>query len=97
MKVIYNDGRVAELNDAEEELHVLRHTAAHIMAQAIKRLWPETKLAIGPSIDDGFYYDFDRDEAFSAEDLKKIEDEMEYPGMINVNIVRESRVTDYAK
>ncbi|SMC35148.1 threonyl-tRNA synthetase [Oscillospiraceae bacterium] len=59
-----------------EDRKCFRHTASHIMAQAVKRLWPETKLAIGPAIDDGFYYDFDRDEAFSEADLKKIEEEM---------------------
>ena len=53
-----------------------RHTTAHVMAQAVKRLYPETKLAIGPSIEDGFYYDFDRDEAFSNESLLAIEKEM---------------------
>ncbi len=60
----------------KEERNKYRHSTSHVMAQAIKRLWPETKLAIGPSIDDGFYYDFDRDEAFTTEDLKKIEEEM---------------------
>ena len=49
-----------------EGKRAFRHTASHIMAQAIKRLFPETKLAIGPSIDDGFYYDFDRERAFTA-------------------------------
>ncbi len=53
-----------------------RHTTAHVMAQAVKRLYPETKLAIGPSIEDGFYYDFDREEAFTNEDLLAIEKEM---------------------
>lgn len=53
-----------------------RHTASHILAQAVKRLFPETKLAIGPSIADGFYYDFDRPEPFSPEDLEAIEAEM---------------------
>ena len=52
------------------------HTCSHVLAQAIKRLWPETKLAIGPSIDNGFYYDLDSDETFTAEDLEKIEAEM---------------------
>ena len=52
------------------------HTTSHIMAQAIKRLYPEIKLAIGPSIDNGFYYDFDTEKPFSEEDLNKIEDEM---------------------
>ena len=59
-----------------EGLAALRHTASHVMAQAIKRLWPETKLAIGPSIADGFYYDIDRDEPVTSDDLEKIEAEM---------------------
>ena len=53
-----------------------RHTTSHIMAQAIKRLYPDTKLAIGPSIEDGFYYDIDRETPLVAEDLEKIEAEM---------------------
>ena len=60
----------------EEGKKILRHTASHIMAQAVKRLYPNTKLAIGPSIDDGFYYDFDAEENFTNEDLKAIEAEM---------------------
>lgn len=52
-----------------------RHTTSHIMAQAIKRLYPDTKLAIGPSIADGFYYDVDRDTPLTSEDLEKIEAE----------------------
>ena len=59
-----------------EGLRVLRHTASHVMAQAVKRLYPDTKLAIGPAIDDGFYYDFDRASAFSQEELADIEKEM---------------------
>ncbi len=59
-----------------EGLAALRHTASHVMAQAIKRIWPETKLAIGPSIADGFYYDIDRDEPVTSDDLAKIEAEM---------------------
>ncbi len=53
-----------------------RHTASHILAQAVKRLYPEVKLAIGPAIEDGFYYDFDTDRPFSVEDFEKIEAEM---------------------
>ena len=59
-----------------EGLAALRHTASHVMAQATKRIWPETKLAIGPSIADGFYYDIDRDEPVTSDDLAKIEAEM---------------------
>jgi threonyl-tRNA synthetase len=53
-----------------------RHTASHILAQAVKRIWPEAKLAIGPAIDDGFYYDFDLEHKFTDEDLKKIQKEI---------------------
>lgn len=56
--------------------HTLRHTASHILAQAVKRLWPEAKLAIGPAIDKGFYYDIDMDYVLTPEDLGKIEKEM---------------------
>ena len=52
------------------------HTCSHVLAQAVKRLWPDTKLAIGPAIDNGFYYDLDSAEAFTQEDLEKIEAEM---------------------
>lgn len=58
-----------------EGLRVIRHTASHVLAQAVKRLFPEAKIAIGPAIDDGFYYDFEA-EAFSREDLDKLEAEM---------------------
>ena len=84
------DGEVVDLRtviDKDCELNILtfndekgkgafRHTTSHIMAQAIKRLYPDTKLAIGPSIDDGFYYDIDRETPLTAEDLEKIEAEM---------------------
>ncbi|MBO5021329.1 MAG: TGS domain-containing protein, partial [Clostridia bacterium] len=53
-----------------------RHTASHILAQAVKRLFPDTKLAIGPAVDDGFYYDFDVENNFTPDDLLKIEAEM---------------------
>ena len=73
MKALFSDGRVEEV---EDELPVIRHTASHIMAQAVQRLFPGTKLAIGPAIDDGFYYDFDKDGGFTPDDLEKIETEM---------------------
>ena len=73
MKIILPDGSVKE---AEDELRAVRHTASHVLAQAVKRLYPETKLAIGPAIDDGFYYDFDREGGFTPEDLEKLEAEM---------------------
>ena len=73
--------------DDKEGKEALRHTASHIMAQAIKRLYPETKLAIGPSIADGFYYDFDRETPFTPEDLTKIEAEMKKIAKENFNNV----------
>lgn len=63
--------------DDSEGAHAFRHTSSHIMAQAVKRLFPDTKLAIGPAIDNGFYYDFDTDHKFVPEDLEKIEAEMQ--------------------
>ncbi|HPD00676.1 MAG TPA: threonine--tRNA ligase [Acetivibrio sp.] len=62
--------------DDEGGRHAYRHTSSHIMAQAVKRLYPEAKLAIGPSIENGFYYDFDVEKPFSVEDLESIENEM---------------------
>lgn len=76
MKIIYNDGRVAEC-PVEEELHVIRHTCAHVMAQAIKRLYPNADFAYGPATEKGFYYDVDLgDVKLSDEDLLSIEKEM---------------------
>lgn len=76
MKIIYKDGTVGECPQ-EEELHVLRHTAAHIMAQAIKRLYPQADFAFGPATQNGFYYDVDLgDTKLTNEDLEAIEKEM---------------------
>ncbi len=58
------------------DLDTLRHSCSHVMAEAVEELWPQTKLAIGPSIEDGFYYDFDKPEPFTDEDLSRIEDKM---------------------
>ena len=72
------DGSKVEFLTFEEDggKHTLRHTASHVMAQAVKRLWPEAKLAIGPAIDKGFYYDIDMEHTLTPEDLGKIEKEM---------------------
>lgn len=75
LKVVLKDGSVINANE-EEGKKALRHTAAHILAQAVKRLYPEAKLAIGPAIESGFYYDFDVEEAFTMEALERIEEEM---------------------
>lgn len=77
MKILYNDGSVGECPQAEEA-EVLRHSAAHMMAQAIKRLYPETHFAYGPATEKGFYYDVDAGEkVISEDDLPAIEKEMQ--------------------
>ena len=70
-----------------ENLHILRHSASHIMAQAVQKLFPETKLAIGPAVDNGFYYDFDTEHSFTEDDLTKIEDEIK--SILKQNLVFE--------
>ena len=77
MKVICNDGTIRECTDAAEELHIIRHTAAHIMAQAIKRLYPHADFGYGPATEKGFYYDVDLgDTKLDDSDLAAIEKEM---------------------
>ena len=76
MKILYNDGHV-DVCPEEEEEHVLRHSAAHIMAQAVSRLYPEADFGYGPATENGFYYDIDfGDTKISEDDLPAIEDEM---------------------
>ena len=76
--------------DSAEGKENFRHTCSHILAQAVKRLFPETKLAIGPSIDNGFYYDFDSDVTFTPEVLEQIEKEMK-------KIVKEALVLEFTR
>ena len=71
----------------QENLHILRHSASHIMAQAVQKLFPGTKLAIGPAVDNGFYYDFDTEHSFTEDDLVKIENEMKF--ILKQNLVFE--------
>ncbi|MDH3279860.1 MAG: TGS domain-containing protein, partial [Gammaproteobacteria bacterium] len=85
--------------DDEEGLELLRHDAAHVMAEAVKELYPETQVTIGPAIEDGFYYDFARSDAFTPEDLEKIEERMRAIVDRDEPIVREvwerDRAIDY--
>ena len=76
--VINNDCslEIITISSEQEDLSVLRHTASHIMAQAVLRLYPDCKLAIGPSIQNGFYYDFDFSQPIGMDDLPKIKDEI---------------------
>lgn len=73
-----NESGELEFIDFEDERarEVYRHSSSHVMAQAVKRLWPDTRLAIGPAIDKGFYYDFDTEHTFTPEDFQLIEKEM---------------------
>ncbi|MCL1903111.1 MAG: threonine--tRNA ligase [Oscillospiraceae bacterium] len=76
-KILFNDGETKLIPFEEAEgKNAFRHTAAHILAQAVKRLFPEARLGIGPSIENGFYYDFDTADAFTGEDLERIQAEM---------------------
>ncbi len=78
---------MAEITEMNE-LQTLRHSASHVLAQAVKRLFPDTKLAIGPAIDTGFYYDFDTEHAFTPEDLEALEKEMKKIAKENLKIER---------
>ena len=87
--------------DTDEGLEVLRHDAAHVLAEAVKELYPETQVTIGPSIENGFYYDFAREEAFTPEDLVAIEKRMQEIVRRNEQIDREiwdrNEAIDYFK
>lgn len=94
---ILEDGSIAIVTpESPEALEVLRHSSAHLMAQAIKRLYPEVKLAIGPVIESGFYYDMDLETSLTPEDLPKIEKEMAKIINENVDVVRKEVSRDEA-
>src|SRR5262245_31910441 len=76
LKIRYADGTVGEVGDPSEALEIYRHSTSHLMAAAVNRLFPGTHLGIGPAIDDGFFYDFERTGSFAEEDLEKIEEQM---------------------
>ena len=84
-------------NKSDEALELIRHDAAHVMAQAVQELYPDTQVTIGPAIEDGFYYDFAREEAFTPADLQKIEDRMREIVGRNLPIQREVWDRDQAK
>src|SRR5437867_8944148 len=76
-RAIARDCRVVPVvPESPEGLEVIRHSAAHVMAQAVKRLWPETEITIGPVIENGFYYDFNRPGGFTPDDLTRTEETM---------------------
>ena len=79
-----------------ESLEIIRHDAAHIMAQAVKELFPETQVTIGPAIENGFYYDFSRKTSFTLEDLEKIEKKMHEISQKDYPLIREVKKRDEA-
>ena len=96
--VITDDAELAIVTSKDEDaLELLRHDAAHVMAQAVQELYPGTQVTIGPAIEDGFYYDFAREEAFTPDDLKKIEQRMHEIVKRDLPIVREVWEREEAK
>lgn len=81
----------------QEGLEILRHSTAHLMAQAIKRIFPNVKLGVGPTIENGFYYDIDMEESLTPEDLPRIEKEMKRIVDENLEVVRKEVSRDEAK
>src|SRR5467141_289366 len=97
------NGKLADLNrpldhdatiepvaaSSPEGIDIIRHSTAHLMAQAVQSLYPGTQVTIGPTIEDGFYYDFKRDRAFTPEEIEKIESRMEEIAKSNLKVTRE--------
>ncbi len=76
-EIIEHDANVSIITSKDEDgLEIIRHSCAHLLGHAIKQLWPNTKMAIGPTIDNGFYYDVDLDHMLTQEDLEKLEKRM---------------------
>ena len=98
LRTVLNEDCALEILTFEDEYGrwAFRHTASHIMAQAVKRLFPNAKLAIGPAVDDGFYYDFDVEESFTPDDLVKIEAEMKKIVKEDIKLERFSMPRDEA-
>jgi threonyl-tRNA synthetase len=95
---IMEDGKIEIIMpDNAEALEIIRHSTAHLMAQAIKRLYPNTKLGIGPVIEGGFYYDIDSEHTFTPEDLPLIEKEMKKLTGENLEVIRKEVSRDEAK
>jgi threonyl-tRNA synthetase len=95
--VLDNDCAIEWISsDSPDGLNILRHSTAHLMAQAVQSLFPGTQVTIGPTIEDGFYYDFKRDQPFTAEELEKIETRMEEIAKSNLKVVREEMLKSQA-
>ena len=95
--IIDNDANVAIITERDEEgLDIIRHSTSHLMAQAVKQLYPDAQVTIGPVIEDGFYYDFSYPKGFTPEDLEKIEKRMEELVKQDLEVVREEVPRDAA-
>ena len=94
---IDHDARIAihTMKDDAQALELIRHDLAHVMARAVQKLWPEVKVTIGPVVENGWYYDFDRDEPFTPEDLGLIEKEMK--AIINLRDPVKTEVWDRSR
>ncbi|MCU0580175.1 MAG: threonine--tRNA ligase, partial [Desulfobacterota bacterium] len=91
-RILNGDGELTPISgDSVEGLEILRHSTSHLMAQAVKELFPGVKLAIGPAIEQGFYYDFDVRDPFVPEDLERIEERMKSLSREKIPVVREER------
>lgn len=87
---LFQDGKLEPIIEKDPDgLDILRHSTAHLMAQAVKELFPEVKLAIGPAIEQGFYYDFSKEAPFTPEDLPRVEERMQALSRQKIPIVRE--------
>ena len=87
---LHNDAKVEIITEkSPEALEIIRHSTSHLMAQAVKQLFPKAKVTIGPAIENGFYYDFDVDAPFSLEDLEKIETKMKELAKANLKVERQ--------
>lgn len=95
--VIEDDAELAIITERDEEgLDIIRHSTSHLLAQAVKQLYPDAQVTIGPVIDDGFYYDFSYPKGFTPEDLEKIEKRMEELVKQDLQVVREEVTRDAA-
>ncbi|WP_417551085.1 threonine--tRNA ligase [Methylophaga sp.] len=95
--VIEDDAELAIITERDEEgLDIIRHSTSHLLAQAVKQLYPDAQVTIGPVIDDGFYYDFSYSKGFTPEDLEKIEKRMEELVKQDLQVVREEVTRDAA-
>src|SRR5256712_13987698 len=94
MEIIHRDGKKEQLKDSQHRLEVLRHSTSHLMALAVINLFPDVHLGIGPPTSEGFFYDFERSQPFTPEDLERIETKMAQHARQNLDYVPSIVSTD---